>query len=225
MNRPSYALFLLTMLVFPGCIKYYELSTTEFPQGNEVARQSVLAANYLRSIKLYDQFQTIACFDMLWLSSDVRSYFAQRFCSKRGKDAESFKAVESRQQEETNHWIGFYVLSDIRSRAHVSLKEKNAAWTMYLTIDKKNKVEPLSIKEVELEPEYQAIFGHRFNSFKSVYLVKFPAYGLDGKPYIKTPKPSLILTVCGLQREGSAVWNKQTCSKTTALKDEDFYWI
>lgn len=225
MNRSAHALFLLAMLFLPGCIKYHELSTTEFPQGKVVEQQAVLATNYLRSIKLYNQFETIAGFDMLWLSSDVRSYFAQRFCAKRGKDAESFKAIESRQQEETNHWIGFYVLSDIRTRGHVSLKEKNAAWTMFLTIDKKTKVEPLSIKEVELEPEYQAIFGHRFNSFKSVYLVKFPAYGLDGKPYITTPKPSLTLTVCGLQREGSAVWNKQTCSKTTALNDEDFYWV
>lgn len=224
MNKTALAGLFALGLLLPGCIKYYELSTTEFPQGDEITPQSVLTENYVRSIKIYNQFETVALFDILWLSSDVRTYFANRFCTKRGKDLESHKAIESRQLEETNHWVGFYVLSDIRTRNQTSLKEKNAAWTMHLTINDKIKLEPISITEVELEPEYLALFGHRFNNFKSIYLVKFPAYDLDGKPYITIPKPSLVLTVCGPKREGKAVWNKQTCSQTTAMNDEDFYW-
>lgn len=225
MNKlPIAGLFAATLLL-PGCIKYYELSTTEFPQGNEIKQQTTLAENYIRSIKIYNQFETVALFDALWLSSDVRTYYAQRFSEKRGKDTESLKAIESRQLEETNHWIGFYVLSDIRARNQSSLKEKNAAWTMHLMVNDKIKLEPISIKEVELDPEYQALFGTRFTHFKSIYLVKFPAYDLDGKPYIAIPKPSLVLTMCGPQREGKAVWNKQSCSQTMVMNDhEDFYW-
>lgn len=224
MNKTALAGLFALGLLLPGCIKYYELSTTEFPQGQTITPQAVLTKNYLRTIRIYNEFETIAAFDMLWLSPEVRTYYANRFCNKRGKDTESLKAVESRQLEETNHWIGFYVLSDIRNRNHASLKEKNAAWTFHLTINDKITVEPLSIKEVELEPEYQALFGHRFNSFKSVYLIKFPAYGLDGKPYITTPKPSLVLHVAGPQKESKAVWNKTSCSQTNVLNDEDFYW-
>jgi hypothetical protein len=216
---------LTAFLLLPGCIKYYELSTTEFNQGKEVEQKSLLTQNFVRTIRLYDQFSTIALFDSLWLSPDVRTSYSKRFCDKRGKDEATLKAIENRQLEETNHWIGFYVLADIRTRHNTSLNEKNAAWTFYLTINDKIKVEPLSIKEVELEPEYQEIFGHRFNNFKTAYLVKFPAYGLDGKPYITTPKPTLSLHVCGPQREGTAVWNKSTCSQTMARRDDDFYWI
>jgi hypothetical protein len=146
--------------------------------------------------------------------------------AKRGKDTEVLKAIESRQLEETNHWIGFYLLSDIRIRKHDSLKEKNAAWTFHLTIDDKVTLEPTSIKEVELEPEYQVLFNHRFNNFKTVYLVKFPAYGMESTPYITTPKPSLVLTVAGPVREGTAVWNKKSCSQTILVGNhDDFYWV
>ncbi len=225
MNKTALAGLFALGLLLPGCIKYYELSTTEFPQGDIVTAQSVLADNYIRSVKIYKEFETMALFDFMWLAADVRTYYAERFCAKRGKDLESRKAIESRQLEETNHWIGFYVLADIRMKNQTSLKEKNAAWTMHLLVNDKIKLETLSIKEVELEPEYQVLFGTRFNNFKTVYLVKFPAYDLDGKPYITVPKPSLVLTICGPEQEGKAVWNKQSCSQTTAMNhNEDFYW-
>lgn len=225
MNKWIHAgLFVLTLLL-PGCVKYYELSTTEFNQGSEVTQKTLLTKNFVRSIKLYDQFETVASFDALWLSPDVRSSYAKRFCSKRGKDDATLQAIENRQLEETNHWVGFYVLADIRTKHNISLNEKNAAWTFYLTINDKIKVDPISIKEVELEPEYQEIFGHRFNNFKTAYLMKFPAYGLDNKPYITTPTPSLKLHACGPQREGYALWNRFSCSQTKAQRDEDFYWV
>lgn len=212
-------------LLLPGCMKYYELSTTEFPQGSLVEQKANLAQQYLRSIKLYDQFATVALFDSLWLSPDVRTYFAKRFCDKRGKDSETHKAIQNRQLEETNHWIGFYVLADIRTRNHTSLNEKNAAWTFYLTVNKTTKLEPISMKEAELEPEYLALFGRCFNNFKTTYLVKFPAYGLDGKPYINSANPELSLHVCGPAQEGIAQWNIGPTPQTIAVNNEDFYWV
>ncbi|MBM3886548.1 hypothetical protein FJ364_01345 [Candidatus Dependentiae bacterium] len=224
MNICSRTLLFALGLLLPGCIKYYELSKTEFPQGKVVKDQTQIAHQYMRSVKIYDEFRTVALFDLLWLSPEVRTYFTNRFCAKRGKDNETRKAIENRQLEETNHWIGFYVLSDIRTREHTSLNEKNAAWTFYLTINNTIKLEPLSIKETELEPEYQALFGSKFNSFKSVYLVKFSAYGLDGKPYITTTKPALSLSICGTHREGKAEWNIGTTHQTMVMNHEDFYW-
>lgn len=225
MNRIALMGFCFTSLLLSGCVKYYELSTTEFPQGSSAPSQATLKKRFVRSLKLYNQFETIAAFDVLWLSPEVRSNYAQRFCAKRGKDADALKAIESRQIEETNHWIEFYILSDIRKRGHGSLKEKNAAWTVHLTINNKVTLESMSIKEVELEAEYQTIFGHLYNSFKNIYLVKFPAYGLDGKQYITTPHPTIKLTIAGPEREGSLVWDKASCTQKLEINnDEDFYW-
>ena len=225
MNRCIRAGLFALGLLLPGCIKYHELSKSEFPQGTLVEEQSALSQQYVRSVKLYDHFTTIALFDTLWLSPEVRTYFANRFCAKRGKDNETRKAIENRQLEETNHWIGFYVLADIRTKPQTSLNEKNAAWTFHLTINNKITVEPLSIKEMELEPEYQALFGHRFNNFKTIYLIKFPAYGLDAKQYINSDKPALSLAICGPRQEGKAQWNIGATPQITAMNDDDFYWI
>lgn len=224
MNKTAFAGLFIAIFLLPGCIKYYELSTTEFPQGELIQAPSLLKKNYVRSAKIYNEFATVASFDALLLAPEVRTFFAERSCNKRGKDKETTKAIKSRQLEETNHWIGFYVLADIRTRNNTALKEKNAAWTLYLTIEDTVKLEPLSIKEVELEPEYQTVFGQLFNNFKNVYLVKFPAHSIDGKAYTGANKPKLKLTFAGPKHECSALWDTQSCSYKETGNDEDFYW-
>jgi hypothetical protein len=116
---------------------------------------------------------------------------------------------------------------------------------MYLEDKEGNIIKPINIKEVDLEPEYQFIFGYRFDNFKRNYFVKFPA--------IQTQDYKLVFS--SAQKESFIPWgneelwnkkgdlktskksqkkktNKNAVAKKTAankkdkiLKHEDYYWL
>lgn len=178
-KRLMFIVFVILSLVpFSGCIKYYKLAKSEFPQGKDHADKRTVVANNVRTARIYHEFSTKAIFNTLWLSDETRSSYVDMFCEKRGKDEQTKEAMLRRQLEENKHWITFYVLADIRDRTHVSLTDSYPMWSMYLDVHGGEKVQPISIKEAEVNPEYQFIFGHRFNMFKRAYMVKFPATSL-----------------------------------------------
>lgn len=214
-------LALFVMSLVPGCIKYHKTLPSEFPQGQEKQDPRDITANYVKSARVYDQFVTRAFFDALWLSDEVRVAYANLYCSKRGKSPEDTEAFITRQQEENNHWTTFYVLADVRDRQGASLSDKNAAWTFYFKIGD-HKTEALSVKEIELEPEFQAFFDQKFNSFKTAYAVKFPVHDGD-----KRTEP-VQLVIESVYKSVTLTWppleQKDKKSKGKILRDEDFYW-
>ncbi len=223
------------LLIFaPSCVKYHELSQSEFPQGDEYKDSREIAHNYVRSAKVLDQFSTQAIFDALWLSDQTRTAFIDVYSKRRGKNTEKREALLKRQLEENNHWISFYVLADIRNKMHFSLNDKNSHWTLYLEVHKfdkkgklaKKRIEPLSIKEVEVEPEYQSFFGaHRYSLFKNTFLVRFPMQNLAGKPYLEKGD-ELHLVVSSPQKKTSMIWDTNDIKKhSELLRDEDYYWL
>lgn len=109
-----------------------------------------------------DQFITRAVFDVLWLSNETRRAYVDTVC--RSKNERDRIAMLKRQLEENNHWLAFYVLVDIRHDTYQSLNDKNNEWKLHLKLSDQTCIEPMSIKECEIEPEYQKIFGHRFSS-------------------------------------------------------------
>ena len=215
-----------TMLVlFPSCIKYYKVIKNEFPQGEKRKDRREVAYNFLRTSKVYDQFVTQAIFHTLWLSNDVRAAYIDDFSGRRGKQADARDALLKRQLEENRHWISFYVLADLRNRQHVALNDKNAFWTMYIETQDGKKIEPISIKNVDLEPEYQRYFGHRYTPYKDMYLVRFPAKSLNGKKYLKKDDDSFKLMISSPYKKLAVEWQKKNRRKhVELLKDEDFYW-
>lgn len=219
--------FLLISLMFlvPSCIKYHKILKKEFNQGQDHNDNREVAHNYIRSATVYDQFETRGIFNALWMADDVRAAYADVYCDKRGRSSEGKDALLKRLLEENKHWITFYMLADIRDRVHSSLSEKTPAWTMYLDVGNGEKIDPVSIKEVELDPEYQFFFGYRFNLSKVAYLVKFPAQDLSGVSYVKQGgKVNLVLS--SVSKEVELVWDLSKIKKGEKLiKDEDFYWI
>ena len=229
---------ILSLLIFlPSCIKYYELSEKEFPQGINRADQKEVIDKNLRSTRIYDEFETKAIFDVLWLSNETRTTYVSMNCKKTGKDESSKQALLRRQLEENKHWITFYILSDVRDRIHISLTDQNSLWSFYLKLDDGKIVRPISIKEFDFEPEYQFLFGYKFNIFKRSYIIKFPAVDLSGKHYLQKDK-EFNLVVCSPFKEAEISWQapefeeviikgKKIKRKVTrkVLKNEDYYWI
>ena len=171
----SVVFFLISyVLFFPACIKYYKIAKEETNQGTNLPDHHKTVFDNERDVTVYDQFETDAIFNTLRLSDDIRKAYVDMNCLRRGKDEQAKQALLRRQLEENKHWLTFYVLADIRDKHSVSLTDKNSLWSTYLELSDGQKVNPISIKGIEFEPEYQAMFAYRFNLFKRCYEVKFP---------------------------------------------------
>ena len=230
-NKKNFIFFyLLLLLVLPSCIKYYEMSNDEFPQAIEKKDDyTELIQENLKSVRAYEQFETKATFDALWMSDEMKVAFENVYCNKRGKDENTKDALIRRQLEESKHWITFYVLTDVRGKNNTSMTEKDSLWSMYLQVGDK-KISPISIKEVELEPEIQFFFGSRFSSFKSPYLVKFPATDMAGQFYLKDAS-GMSLFFSSPLLETKLTWsneeNKKAMEKLERegmIGEKDRYW-
>jgi hypothetical protein len=225
---------LTLILVFPSCVKYYELSNKECYQGKSMPDRKEVSKNNLKKLTINDQFSTMAIFDCLWLSDDVRNAYIEMNCSRKGKDEQAKMALLTRQLEENKHWITFYILADIRDKTDGSLSDKNSPWGLFLETPDNRRVAPLSIKEIEIEPEYKFLFGPRFNLFGRTYEVKFPAADLSGVKYLKNQSEIFKLVAASPKKEGAVWWNKLDSTETELvkkgkkrkiLKNEDYYWI
>lgn len=216
-----------------SCVPYFKLSKSEFPQGKELdIKQLAVANQYLRSATIYDKYTTLAVFDVLWLSDSVRDSYVNINSQKTGKSQTSKDALLNRQLEENKHWVSFYVLADIRQLYNENMNEKNPLWSVYLDLGQDRKIEPESVKEVELDPEYRFFFGTKINSFKTPYLVQFPISGVDSKNYL-IDCTVVKLVVSSVDKSCEFVWNLNDIQKSLAniakskkkvQKDEDFYW-
>ena len=228
MMRNFARFFSLLMLVFiSGCIPYYKLSKKEFPQGTNLETHYGISKNYIKSQSVYEQFTTLAQFDAIWLSDQTRIAYVDMHCQRRGKNENAKEAILNRQLEENRHWISFYVLADVRDVMNCALTDKNPYWTMYLEIGDE-KLEPVEIKEVDLEPEYVDLFGNKLNSFKTVYHVSFSAQDMGGKFYLdgcKTVKLSFnsVIKSCTMEWDLEKI-SKDSIGQENMSKDLDFYW-
>lgn len=212
------------LVVLPSCIPYNKVVKSEFPQGESYDDNREITYHNVRSTTVYDEFTTKGIFHALRLSDQARTAYVDVHCRKRGIIGEGKKAMLNRQLEENKHWISFYVLADIREKTYTSLSEKNSVWTVYLDVGNDINLAPESIKEVDLEPEYQAIFAHRFSLFKTAYLIKFPVTDGAGKHY-DGDDVDLKLVVSSPYKKGELAWKQSDSIITEKLrKDEDFYW-
>ena len=153
-----HSFFLFSLLILSGCIKYYDLAESEFPQAAKVADQKAVTDNYKRAVVVYDQFVTKAHFDVMWLSEDIRTAYVNLFADKRGMTQEAKEELLKRQLEEMRHWLAFYVLVEQRDRQNTSLSDPLTSWTMSVQLDKQV-ISAESVKECDLEAEYQQLFG------------------------------------------------------------------
>ena len=194
---PSFFLILL-----PGCGRIVDWAKDSFYQGNDLYDYSTIPRKYLRSITVYDQFETMGTFDSLWLSDSVRTAYAQLNACKRGKSFEHERASLRRQLEENKHYIDFYVLSLYNK----PLDTEDALWTLFLEVGG-NRYAPIEIKAIELAPEYQFFFGKRFSKFKVPYLVRFNAYDIENRPIITKRTEEIRLIFRSVEKDVMLNWN------------------
>lgn len=225
-NIVFYILLLLTTVMTTSCIKYYTLIKTETPQGIDLENQALITAKYLRTMPVYDHFETRAIFDVLWMSYECRKAYVDLYAKKHGLSQDMHKEMFKQQLEENNHWITMYILADIRETQNPSLSDPQAEWNLQITIDNNPTLfVPESIKEVDLEPEIRILFGGRYNTLKTAYKVKFliPQECADSINENKMKK--LSLSIYSVNKKITLEWIQKLINlQTKAYNNEDFYW-
>lgn len=215
--------FSFTILFSSNCslidnLKYYRLSNNEFHQGHKLNDERSALYGNKKKVAIYDEFITKAIFDVLYLSDSVRKAYVDKHAQKKGLDDSTKKKLILTELEHNKNWIKFYILSDIRDKEHQSLNSKNSMWSIYLRFNDKITVQPLTIKEVELSPEYQCFFGSRFTRFQRSYEVTFPAKNLNNVYYIRNKIP-FKLVFNSPRKDTFLVFNKKNCVASKTKKD------
>ena len=205
MNRlllPQIYLAVIVLLLLPSCGRMADWVSDSFTQAPTLESQCQSAQPYIKSTTTYDQFTTIAKFDALWLSDDVRMAYVDIFSLKFGKTEEQKKTLLRRQLEENNHFISFYVLTS----HDVPLGDTHSVWSVFLQVDTKNYA-PIEVKSVELLPEYICMFDKKINRFRVPYSVKFDAKNVDETPIITDETQEIKLVFRSVKREATLSWS------------------
>lgn len=201
-KKSIYILVSGCILILPGCGRIVDWAKESFYQGQDLNDYKTAPREFLRSITVYDQFETVGMFDALWLSDPVRTAYAQLYSCRQGKSSEHEKAFLRRQLEENKHYIVFYVLS-LYSKP---LDAEDALWSLFLDVDGSRYV-PTEIKAVELAPEYKFFFGKRFSKFKVPYLIRFNVCDIENKPIITEGTQIVRLIFRSVEKEAELLWD------------------
>lgn len=189
------------LLTLPGCGRIIDWGKEQFNQGQEVDEINKRVKDYIRSIKVYDQFTTRGIFDAIWMSDEVRTAYADLYAFRQGKSDEHTKTFLRRQLEENKHFISFYVLS----LYEVPLGEANSEWNLILKVNDTEYV-PVEVKKIELPHEYRIFFGDRYTRFKEPYIVKFNAKDVDDKVILDETAKKIELLFRAVDRRVVLCW-------------------
>jgi len=202
------------LLVVTGCHRYATWATQTFTGGSRYEGQVPEAYPFLCSRTIYDQFQTIASFDALWLSLDVRNLFVDLWSVRRHlTDAERLN-VATQQAHDFGHAISFYLLTPRSAENSVATESSPLGkWAVSLAVDGV-RYQPREVKMMDLSPEYKKIFGTSAIRFKQAYLIHFNVRDAQEKEIITpdTKKIELIIssesyyTTCGWE-QSSTGWH------------------
>jgi len=201
MKYKSFLPVTLSLLLLSGCGRIVDWGKSNFTQAKKLEFKYKQARQDLKSKTVYDQLTTVGIFDVLWLSDNVRTAYADLHAIKYRKTEEQRKAMLRRQLAENNHFISFYVAVPYE----VILGEKNSEWSLSLEINDTTYL-PIEVKVIDLNPEYEAIFGNKFSRFKNAYLVRFDAKNIQERPLITTDTHEINLYFRSTKKEVILTW-------------------
>lgn len=196
-------IFLIQLLLFllPSCGRIIDWGKESFYQGEDLKSFTDQVVPDIRSVTIYDQLETKASFEVLWLTDQVRTAYAELHAMRYSKDADALNAMLRRQLEENNHFITFYLLST----HEVKLGDPESHWSFTLKVDEQE-YQPMEIKEIELPYEYQIFFGKRWNRFKVPYVIRFRAEDLEENEIINEQTMRVSLMARSALKEHDFVW-------------------
>lgn len=212
-------LALFGLVLLSGCGGVKEWVDQTFDQGKEHKNYRKTVKKYLKSISIYDQFTTVALFDVMWLSDQMRILYSDVYGAMHGRGQEVRKTFLRRQLKANDYFVSFYVLSTDQ----VPLNLQPTQWAIHLEINGKTYA-PTDVKTVELPAEYQMFFGRLLTKHKRPYEVRFDRKDPDGNDILAHAQ-TFKLYFSGPRHYSSVIWEVDSANKaiheTEPEHDED----
>lgn len=181
-----------SMLFFISGCRYVPWAKDVFYQSKTKCTYTALRNDYIRTLRIYDQFTTLGIFDVLWLSDEVRTLYSKEYALLYGYCPEDYQSFLQDQLAESNCLISFYILACVPHVQDILLTEDGTPWSIYLCIDGVN-YQPEILKLVELPYFYKLFFGKRYTIAKQVYYISFAAKSSMGDSILTKSSRSLSL--------------------------------
>lgn len=195
---------IMGLLLLSGCggtlKKVYHESINQSLSYNDTEQQKKIN-NYFKNLSLYDQFETVGKFDILWLSDEIKSVMSDMHVQMLGKDQEVRNNFFRREIKENSEYITFYVLAN----HDISLVDQPCAWHMYIDIDGKHYF-PTNVKMLEITGYLKKLLGKRYTIHKDVYQVQFARQTNEGED-IFIGAQSMKLYFNGISHYGYVEWS------------------
>lgn len=184
-----------------GALKKWKEETFTQAKLYKSEENEAVVKQYLQSLSLYDQFETVALFDALWLSDEIKTAVSDIHVQLLGKNKEVRNNFLRRQLKDNSEYVSFYVLS----QHGISFVDHPTQWHLHLVTDG-NSYSPASIKLLEITPEYRIVLNKKLTPHKDVYEVKFLRKNSKGKDILEEGK-ELQLFFNGLHHFGTIKWS------------------
>lgn len=201
----STILLLILLSTFSGCYRYINWAICIFDQGEKIDTCVSFANPYIKSVRIYDQFTTLAIFDALWLHEEVVQAFVCAHAEKYGFTHQQYQDFLEQHYQENEPYISFYLLSTIYGNNRVLLTDDDPMWVVQLRIGN-TLYKPAKIKLVELPHEYRYFFGKRYTVFKKQYLIQFDAFDKNDHALVGPMARELELIFRRVGYETGMIW-------------------
>jgi len=89
-----------TVLLLPGCGRIMDWGKRTLYQGEVLNADYAIPRSFMRSAHAYDQFATVARFDVLWLSPEVRTSYVDFNVRLGGRNPDQRALLLKKQQDE-----------------------------------------------------------------------------------------------------------------------------
>jgi hypothetical protein len=170
-----FSLFLVPVLfLLSGCIKYYDLLPSEFPQAQTKKLALAHVTHSIKDVQFYSQFSTEALFNVIWKSPKNSKLLLDIYASRRGMSKTRKEAILKKNQRQHAENVTMFVLAYVKDQQRPDLQDIDSTWTMFLQAQDGFRLAPLKIKPMDMTPELATIFEKRNTNFKQLYVVKFP---------------------------------------------------
>lgn len=169
------------LLFLTGCIGYHDLIPPEFPQHKHRCQGWVEiqkhAQENLKSVKVYEEFETVALFDFLRYSDEIALACANLKSDRRGASKQTRHSILMHELAINQNEFKFLLQADVRKSVQESLDKKNSPWSFWLEVQDNHKIKPVSIKKIKHTDITQQLFGKDYSRFKTLYQLTFSLSG------------------------------------------------
>ena len=190
----------MCFLLVSGCNKIIDWGQQNFKQAQKHSYDIVEEVQKnLKSTIAYNQLATMAQFDVLCLTDQVRLLYVMYHKRCQGLTLDEENMMIQRVLNENKYFISFYIVGSQPDNFYESNKalftgefqkqesllgDDKATWHVRLKINEKEYF-PVTIKVVDLPIEFRHFFGHKYSQFKTAYQVRFNAQDENGHPLLK----------------------------------------